>query len=67
MAKEVYFSIDENADGMIQLSINSGNGGYRICGPKYVGNSRTVKKHKLTPRDVEEIRRYLSVVGTPAP
>ena len=35
MSKEVYFSIDENSEGVIQLSINRDGGGYRICGPKY--------------------------------
>lgn len=65
MAKEVYFSIDENALGLIQLSINDGDVGYRICGPKYDGTSRTIKKHKLSASDVAEIRRYLRAVSSP--
>ena len=65
MAKEVYFSIDENSSGMIQLSINGNGTGYRICGPKYDGMGRTIRKHILTPRDVEEIKRYLARVSSP--
>lgn len=60
---EVFFTIDENSDGIIQLSINHKSGGYRICGPKYAGDSRTIRKHVLTKRDVEELRGYLSRVG----
>lgn len=63
MSKEVYFSIDENVDGMIQLSINSCGGGYRICGPKYDGRGRIIKKHKLSPQDIAEIQWYLNRAG----
>jgi hypothetical protein len=61
----VYFSIDENADGLIQLSIEREGIGYRICGPKYDGRGRTIKKHKLTAADVKEIRSFLSSVRSP--
>lgn len=57
---EVYFSIDQTPEGGIQLSINSGGTGYRIAGPKYDGRSRTIGRHKITKRDVEEIRAFLS-------
>jgi hypothetical protein len=60
---EIYFSIDKTPEGHLQLAINDSGGGYRICGPKYDGRSQTVKKHVLTPRDVEEIRSYLALVG----
>ena len=56
---EVYFSIDLSPDGGLQLSINGGRSGYRICGPKYNGQSRTIKRHKITGRDIEQIRSYL--------
>jgi hypothetical protein len=59
MLGKIYFSIDETPDGLIQLSINDPNGGYRICGPKYAGHSRTIKRHEITARDVREIRAYL--------
>ena len=55
----VFFSIDENADGIIQLSINCGSVGYRICGPKYDGRGRTIRKHIVTLRDVEELMPML--------
>ena len=58
----VYFSIDQNSEGQIQLAINYRGHGYRICGPKYDGRGRTIKKHKLTMSDVNEIRSYLDIV-----
>lgn len=64
---EIYFSIDETPDGKIQFSINDGNTGYRICGPAYAGNSRTVKRHKITERDVQAIRAYLRRALSPLP
>lgn len=56
---EVYFSIDQTPEGGIQLSINSGGTGYRICGPKYDGRSKMIGRHKVTERDVQELRAYL--------
>lgn len=63
---EVYFSIDQTPEGGLQLSINGGGTGYRICGPKYDGRSKTVGRHKLTERDVMEIRFYLRKVSKTA-
>ena len=62
-AMTIYFSIDQTPEGGIQLAINDDCGGYRIFGPKYDGRSKTIGRHKLTPRDVEEIKRYLARVG----
>lgn len=59
---EVYLSIDQTPEGGIQLSINRNGYGYRICGPKYDGRSKAIGRHKLTKRDVEEIRSYLRSV-----
>lgn len=56
---DVYLSIDQTPEGGLQLSINGGRSGYRIFGPKYDGRSVTLSKHKLTKRDIEEIRTYL--------
>lgn len=59
----VYLSIDQDGlSGGIQLCIGDDNGGYRIAGPKYCGQSKTLKKVTLTRRDVEEIRAYLRKV-----
>lgn len=58
--KMPYLSVDkDNLTGGIQISINDGDGGYRIAGPKYCGTSETLKTHVLTEQDVWEIRRYL--------
>lgn len=57
--EKVYFSIDENSQGVLQLAINLRGGGYRICGPKYDGSGRTIRRHELTARDIVEIRSYL--------
>ena len=61
--KTVYFSIDENSSGQIQLSLNYGGTGYRICGPKYDGGGRTIKTHELTAADIKEIQSYLDVAA----
>lgn len=42
-----------------QLFIGDDHGGYRIFGPKYDGSSRSLYKHRLTSRDIQEIRKYL--------
>jgi hypothetical protein len=60
---EIYFSIDQTPEGHLQLAINGDGHGYRISGPKYDGRSKMVTKHVLTPRDVEELRWYLALVG----
>lgn len=61
--KGVYFSIDENSQGQIQLAINYGPNGYRICGPKYDGSGRTIKRHELTASDIKELRNYLTAAA----
>lgn len=70
---EDYTRVVIEADSKGRLSISAENaegigGGYRIAGPKYVGDlvpgarqARTVVRHELTAGDVEQIRRYLAV------
>lgn len=61
--KEIFLSVDLRCfDHAPQLSINDGDGGYRIAGAKYDGSSKPILKHVLTPTDVKEIRRYLNKV-----
>lgn len=61
MAQRIYFTIDEGSHGGLQLSINAEDeGGYRICGPKYDGNSKLLKRHYITVRDIDEIQTYLT-------
>lgn len=62
---EVYLSIDQTPEGAIQVSINDEGGGYRISGPKYDGRSKTIRRHKITDRDVQEIGAYLALVKKP--
>jgi hypothetical protein len=67
-----YISLDQRADGGLQVSIGhvnaDGNGtGYRIAGPKYDGTGRTIYHHVLTDRDKEEIRSYLDADGEELP
>lgn len=58
--KPVYLCIDRDGwTGGLQISIDSDGTGCRITGPKYNGSSVSMKKHKLTERDAQEIRRYL--------
>ncbi len=55
----VRFSVWER-DGLLQLDIGDGQGGYRLFGPKFAGDSRRVATSRpLTSRDINEIRRYL--------
>lgn len=58
-SEKVYFSIDENSRGQVQLAINYRGHGYRICGPKYDGSGHTIKRHELTADDIKEIQSYL--------
>jgi len=65
----VYISIDQRSDGQLQIGINKedpdgGGHGYRIAGPKYDGSGKTLLKHKITKRDVDEIRSYLRAVAS---
>jgi len=63
--KKTYISVDRRgSDGSFQLSIgeedeNGAGAGYRITGPKYVGDSKTILKHYITKNDVHYIRAYL--------
>jgi hypothetical protein len=58
--KFIYFSIDQNNRGHLQLAINNPSGsGYRISGPKYDGTGKTLHIHQLTSRDIVELRSYL--------
>jgi hypothetical protein len=57
---EIVLSVDKDGySGAFQLSIGDGRTGYRIAGPKYCGQSRSVFQHKITPRDAEEIYSYI--------
>jgi len=61
----IYFSIDQNSRGELQLAINNPNGsGYRISGPKYDGSGRTLRIHNLSRRDISELRSYLDLAET---
>jgi hypothetical protein len=40
--------------------------GYRLLGPKYIGDSRLVKEAELSERDAQEIRKLLDEVYPPA-
>ncbi len=58
--KGIYFSIDQNGRGQLQLAINNPSGiGYRIHGPKYDGTGRTLHIHVISSRDISELRSYL--------
>ena len=62
---KTYISIDKRAvDGALQISIgeedeNGSSHGYRIAGPKYDGFGKTLLKHYISERDIEEIKYYL--------
>lgn len=60
---KIYLTIDQTPEGPLQLSIGDDNGGYRIFGPKYAGTSKTIRRHEVTARDVDEIRQYLDAVS----
>lgn len=43
-----------------QVSISvEDEGGYRIFGPKFIGQSRLIRSYRLSVRDMDEIRHYL--------
>lgn len=61
----VFLSVD-TAHGAHQLSIDvdyegGGGHGYRVAGPKYDGTSCSVMRHRLTQRDISELRVYLAL------
>ena len=68
MSEWIELSLDQdNATGGFQLSIgtrdkNGGGHGYRIFGPKYIGDSTNIRTVILNPHDVDEIRVYLDKV-----
>lgn len=60
MSTEVYFDLDrDDLTGGLQLSINDGNGGYRIVGPKFSGSSKRLQHYRISERDAEKIKEYL--------
>ena len=60
IGKGIYFSIDQNGLGHLQLAINNpSGGGYRISGPKYDGMGKTLHIHELSRQDIVELRSYL--------
>lgn len=69
MTKRVYLSVDKRTrDGALQLSIGLEDSyGYRIAGPKYDGDGKTLVRHFLTERDVVEIQNFLKKVRPSAP
>lgn len=61
MTENIELHIDQDkSTGEIQVSIHDASGGYRLAGPKYVGNSRSLLTHVLDKRDLREILTYLS-------
>lgn len=62
--ERVYISADKDGlTGGVQLSIgvegdDGGGYGYRLAGPKYSGNSETLRKHFLTESDLQELEQY---------
>jgi hypothetical protein len=70
MADYTKVTLDIDRDrytGGVQVSIgvenDAGSGhGYRLAGPKYLGNSESIKRVTLTENDAREIRRYLDTV-----
>ena len=68
MSSKIYFTIDQTPEGKIQLSINDEDAcGYRICGPKYDGRSKTIKRHEVTIGDAETIRSYFRKIARATP
>lgn len=60
MSTEVYLDLDrDDLTGGLQLSVSDGNGGYRIVGPKFSGNSRRLQHYRVSERDTAKIREYL--------
>lgn len=65
----IYLSIDKRTrDGALQLSIGDEQEGtgYRIAGPKYDGDGKTLLRHILTDADVSAISSYLRRVRQPS-
>jgi hypothetical protein len=50
----------DGSTGLMQLSIDNKNGGYRLCGPKFNGSSKLVLSCNIDSMSkITEIRRYL--------
>lgn len=47
-------------DRKFSVFINNDSSGYRICGPKLMGQGKLVSHNVLTENDVDEIRSYLT-------
>ena len=45
--------------GGLQVSIGDDNGGFRLMGPKFLGESELLSRRSLDDRDATEIRRWL--------
>jgi len=59
---KVFISLDKDGwTKAFQISIGTDNFGYRIHGPDYNGNGKTIIKHEVTKRDADEIRKYLDM------
>jgi hypothetical protein len=61
-----------NVTGGLQLAIedidDNGTGhGYRIFGPKFLGDSTLLRRYVIDDRDVDEIRSYLDRRGEATP
>jgi hypothetical protein len=64
MSDKVTLTLDKSGFGSYQISINlvdeQGHGhGYRLLGPKYLGDSTELSVVTLDERDAQEIREYL--------
>ena len=64
---EIYISLWHTPSGGQQLSIDrldeTGQGtGYRIFGPKFIGDGNLVRRTKIDRQMANEIRRYLDEV-----
>lgn len=60
MTKKVYLHVDKDGlTGGLQVSIGDDDGGYRLYGPKYCGQSKSLVKIAITRTQAQEIRGYL--------
>lgn len=63
---KVYIDVDRcNQARHLQLAIGDRDGGYRLAGPGYMGNSTNVLRCRVDERDAAEIRRYLDKAFPP--
>lgn len=60
MAGKVSITVWKDAwTGAMQMSIDDDDGGFRLIGPKFSGNSTPLLKYNLTSeRDIAEIESY---------